>query len=52
MNLFYKTMLFLTRYELAIARSVPIRNPNYIAALEADESKWGKEYFLWRANHV
>ena len=52
MKLFYQVILFLTRLELAIARSAPVRNPGNIEALEKDESKWSKELFLWEANNV
>ncbi len=50
MKLFYRALLALTRYELAIARSTG-RNPANIAALSADELRWQQAIFLAEVNH-
>jgi hypothetical protein len=50
MNYFYAFMLYATQFELALAKKAPVRNPNYIEALKADEMKWDKELKLWEVN--
>lgn len=52
MKLFYQVILYLTELELAFAKSVPVRNPFYIEALQKDVSKWSKELRLYEVNHV
>ena len=52
MKYFYAFMLYCTELELALARQVPVRNPDYIAALKADQSRWEKELKLWEVNHA
>ena len=52
MRYFYALMLYATRFELAIAKAAPVRNPNYIAALKADEMRWEKELRLQEINHA
>ena len=51
MKFFYAIMLYATRFELALAKAAPIRNPNNIAALKADEMKWERELRLYEVNH-
>jgi len=51
-RLFYATLLWLTRFELAIAKAAPVRNPANITALKADEMKWERELRLWELNHA
>jgi hypothetical protein len=52
MRLFYATLLWLTRFELAIAKKAPVRNPANIAALKVDEMKWERELRLYEVNHA
>ena len=52
MRYFYKVLLASTRFELALARSAPVRNRQNIAALEADEMKWERELHLSEINHA
>lgn len=52
MKYFYAFMLYCTELELAIAKKAPVRNPNYIAALKADQMHWEKELRLWEVNHA
>jgi hypothetical protein len=51
MKYFYAFMLYATRFELALAKAAPIRNPAYIKALKADELKWEKEQRLYEVNY-
>lgn len=44
MKYFYAVLLWLTQYELAIARSTG-RNPANVAALQGEEQTWAK--CLW-----
>ena len=45
MKLFYRFMVWATSFELSIARSTG-RNPNNVAQLSTDLSKWEGE--LWK----
>ena len=40
MTLFYRFLLWTTRLELAVARSLPYRNHNRIRVLQADEADY------------
>lgn len=51
MKYFYAFMLYCTELELAIAKQVPVRNPDNIRMLEADLARWEKELFLYEVNH-
>lgn len=42
MRVFYRLLLWATRLELAVALSMPTRNHDNIAALQADESDYDK----------
>lgn len=42
MRVFYRFLLWATRLELAVALSLPTRNHDNIAALQADESSYDK----------
>lgn len=46
MNLFYSCLLWLTRFELAIAKASPARNQRYIAALQSDESEYERALLI------
>ena len=48
MTHFYTLLLWMTRFELAIARSTG-RNPANLAQLQREELVWERE--LWNAEH-
>jgi hypothetical protein len=52
MKTFYSLMLWLTQFEIAIAKAAPIRNADYIRALKHDEMRWEKELRLYEVNHA
>ena len=43
MRFFYALLLWMTSYELAIAKSAPERNHRLIVALQADEAEYSRE---------
>ena len=52
MRLFYKLLLASTRFELALARTAPVRNSANIAALRQDELRWEKALLDLEMNHA
>lgn len=40
LDLFYRTLLWATRLEIAIAKAQPVRNYDHLAALQRDEADY------------
>ena len=49
MRYLYSFLLFMTRFDLAIAKATD-RNPENIAQLQKEERKWEKELLLLEVN--
>ena len=50
MTIFYRILLYLTQLELEAAKAAPVRNPDNIKRLSADESMYSHALLMRRLN--
>jgi hypothetical protein len=50
MKLFYTTLIYLTRFELWLAKRAPVRNTRYIERLNADKADYERSLIMTRVN--